>query len=518
MLAVTYVRVSTDEQAIKGLSIPAQIEACEKYAKEHGLTIARTFVDEGETAKTDERDGFQEMVGYCKTNRDVRAVIVYDTSRFARNRYDAALYKRDMEKSEIRVHYASQHIEDTPEGKFLEGILEVFDEHYSLRLAVVVKRGMAESAKRGNWVGGPPYGYRVTRTPEGKRKLEIEPKEAEAVRLVYELFDKGFGCKTIAQKLNEMGYRTRFGKALQANMVKLILKNLAYLGMVVFGRYKGGQHVKRAMLPKENWIIVPGTHEALVSKEQFERVQAEMERRARNRKPGQFRSARRFAGMVTCSHCGRSSTALTGTSKTGVVHFYYGCRTHKTQSTKLCAGLRVRADLFEESIIRAIDEDVFSETNIKTFVEYAKRLAREMDEGRSHEKISIQRKLEAIEGKLMKVIHLVEDDVIDANQAKQRTQQLQAEKAELMERYARVEDALSLKSMIPTQAMLEAARAELRKVVAKAEPRVQREFFRRLIKSINTDGKTAEVTYNLGEFASGVGVRKCINVSAHEES
>lgn len=514
MLAVIYVRVSTDEQAGKGLSIPAQIEACEKYAKEHGIVISRTFVDEGESAKTADRPGFQEMIAYCKANRDVRAVIVYDTSRFARNRYDAALYKRDLEKRDVKLHYASQRIEDTPEGKFLEGVLELFDEHYSKRLTVVVKRGMREAAKRGNWIGGPPYGYRVTRSPEGKRKLEVVPKEAEAVGLVFELFSKGFGCKTIAQKLNESGYRTRFAKAIQANMVKLILKNPAYLGMVIFGRYKGGQHVKSSMVPKEDWIIVPGVHEPLVTKEQFERVQAEMEERAQNRKPGQFRSSRRFAGMVYCAHCGKSSTALTGTSKTGVVYFYYGCRTHKTQSTKLCSGLRVRADLFEESIIRAIDEDVFSESNIRTFVECAKRLAREMDDGRSHEKISIQRKLEAIEGKLMKVIHFVEDDIIDANQAKQRTQQLQAEKAELMERYARIEDALSLKSMIPTQAVLEAVRKELRKLLAEAEPRVQREFFSRLIKSIKTDGKTAEVTYNLGQFASGEKVRKCINVSA----
>jgi site-specific DNA recombinase len=250
MRAVIYARVSTDEQAQKGLSLPAQIEHCQKYAREHGFAVVRIFQDEGESAMSSNRPAFLEAIEYCKAGPQVDALIVYDTSRFARNREDAVVFKRMLEKRGVKVHYASQIISDDPEGKFLEGMLEVIDEHYSRVLGRVSKRGMIESVKRGNWCGGPPYGYRMV-LKGGRRTLEVEPREAEAVRLVFELFQNGFGCKSIAEKLNDKGFRTRFGKPIRTNTIKVIITNPAYTGTTVFNRYKRGRHTRRAERPKE---------------------------------------------------------------------------------------------------------------------------------------------------------------------------------------------------------------------------------------------------------------------------
>ena len=166
--------------------------------------------------------------------------------------------------------------------------------------------------------------------------------------------------------------------------------------------------------------------------------------------------------------------------------------------------MRVRSDLLEEAVIRAIENEVF--------VKYVKTRAAELDNGRSHEKIRIQRKLEGIQGKLRKVALLAEDDTIDADEARRRTKELHSEREQLTEEHARLQDALAFKNTVPTKGMLLATREKLKQLVAEAEPPVQRDWFRRWIVSIKTDGETAEMTYNLGYLASGEGVRNSIHV------
>jgi hypothetical protein len=292
-----------------------------------------------------------------------------------------------------------------------------------------------------------------------------------------------------------------------------MLSNPAYTGLVVFNRRIAGHHSKRAERPKEEWILIQGSHEVLVDKETFSRVQDELKRRGLDRRPGELKTHRKFAGMVQCAHCGETALSVTGTSRWGKLYFYYACRTRTTKSKALCPGLRVRADALEGLMTELIDKRIFSDESIDSFVAYAQAKARELDNGKSHEKIRIQRKLEAIEGKLRKVVLMVEDDVIDPAQAKQRTKELQAERTQLMQDYAKIEDGLAFKSMVPTKTMLLAVRNEMRRIVGEADSRVQRNFYRRFIKSIKTDGKTAEVTYNLGSLMCGDGVRDSGNVS-----
>jgi site-specific DNA recombinase len=506
MLAVIYARVSTEEQAKRGLSIPAQIEASHKYAKEQGLNVVKVFQDEGESALSANRPEFLEMIAYCKTTKDVKAVIVYDTSRFARNRQDAVLFKRDLEKRGVRVHYASQHITDDAEGRFMEGILEVIDEHYSRMLARVVKRGLIASAKKGNWIGGTPIGYKVVKTEQGRRKLEVEPREAEAVRLAVDLFEKGYGCRKIAEQLNDKGFQGRFGKPHSAKGVHGWLTNGVYCGDTIFNRRTQGPN-RREWRPPEEWVIVENTHEPLIDRETFKRLQKELRRRGSERHPGEFKSYRRFAGLMECSHCGKTAQAETGTGRHGTLDYYYACRTFRMRSKKLCAGFRVRSDEIEGKVIQAIDSEVFSDKNIEGTLTSLKEKLGEIGRERAGEKIRIQRKLEGIRRKLRQVILLAEDSLIDREEAGRRTRELQEERGDLEAMSARLDEGLKMKDLVLSKAALEAARKELHELIAGAEPRVQREFFRKFVRSIRTDGSSVEMTYNLGSFFGGEGVR-----------
>lgn len=184
--AVIYLRVSTDRQAEKDLSLPTQREACERFAREQGLSVVKVFEDAGESARTSDRPAFLEMIDFCLAygkSLNIKAVICLDTSRFARNRYDAVVYKKQLEKKGIKVLFGSQPIGEGVEGQMLEAILEAYDEFYSKRLSLNIIRGMEENARRG-FVNGArlPFGYRLINCPT-KRETPRESWKLRIVRL-----------------------------------------------------------------------------------------------------------------------------------------------------------------------------------------------------------------------------------------------------------------------------------------------------------------------------------------------
>ena len=119
MKAVIYSRCSTGRQAEKELSIPAQEKICRKYALDAGYELDRAFSDEGQSATTDNRPGFLDAIEYVKDRKSkISAFVCYDTSRFARNREDAIVYKKLLRSSGVKVLYATQSFSDHPDGAF----------------------------------------------------------------------------------------------------------------------------------------------------------------------------------------------------------------------------------------------------------------------------------------------------------------------------------------------------------------------------------------------------------------
>ena len=185
--AVIYLRVSTDRQAEKDLSLPTQREACERFARERDLRVVKIFEDAGESARTSDRPAFLEMIDFCMVHGkalDIKAVICWDTSRFARNRYDAIICKKQLIKKGIKVLFASQPIGDGAEGQLLEGFLELVDEFYSKQLSRNIIRGMEENARRG-FVNGsrPPFGYQFIKKSLTKREISRQSWKLWSQRL-----------------------------------------------------------------------------------------------------------------------------------------------------------------------------------------------------------------------------------------------------------------------------------------------------------------------------------------------
>lgn len=292
--AALYVRVSTEEQAQEGLSIDAQLKALRQYCRDHHYEIAETFVDAGESARTDKRPGFQRMIAGAKQKpKPFDVILVHKMDRFARNREDSAVYKALLRKElGIDVVSMTERFDDTPTGKLTEGIMEVIAEFYSANLAHEVLKGMREKAERGQALGLAPLGYRIA--PGGK--FEILEDEALVVRWIFDSYVvKQLGLNRIARFLRENGL-TEFGRAggkfrWSAQGVKVILTNRTYLGE--FHWQPRGDATP---------IVVSGSHPAIVDSGVFMAAQKRLaqNRRDRHTRWGEYL----LRGFGRCALCG----------------------------------------------------------------------------------------------------------------------------------------------------------------------------------------------------------------------
>ena len=141
--AVAYARFSSENQ--RDESIDAQIRAMKEYAERVGLPIIRFYIDKARSGTNDDRDEFQQMIA-DSGRKEFQFVIVHKFDRFARNRRDSMGYRVELSKNGVNVVSVLESFdEDTPEGKLMEGMVELLAEFYSLNLAREVKKGLKKT-------------------------------------------------------------------------------------------------------------------------------------------------------------------------------------------------------------------------------------------------------------------------------------------------------------------------------------------------------------------------------------
>lgn len=254
MLVALYARVSSERQAERDLSIPAQLSALREYALAQGHEVIQEFIDEAESAQSADRPAFQQMIALAKQRPpSFEAILVWKLSRFARNREDAVIYKGLLRRQGVQLISITEPTDDTPTGRLLEGFLEVMDEFYSANLGAEVVRGMREAASRGQLVGGQvPVGYRKTEATNGANDqvhLEPDPEWAPVVRRIFHLCaDEHLSLRHIGKKLMAEGLPTPTGGTWSSSTLRHILSNELYLGHMVWNRHdrRGKGHRKRS--------------------------------------------------------------------------------------------------------------------------------------------------------------------------------------------------------------------------------------------------------------------------------
>lgn len=301
--ACAYIRVSTDKQ--EELSPDAQKRLIIDYCKKNGYTITNEniFIENGISGKkADKRPEFKRMIAIAKSKEHpFDVILVWKFSRFARNQEESIVYKSMLKKANVDVVSVSEPVIDGPFGSLIERIIEWMDEYYSIRLSGEVIRGMTEKALRGGYNAQPPLGYRKnsdTGVPE------IYEPEAVIVRNIFDHISQGMSLIDTARSINDMGFHTRRGNTFEQRTVRYIIENPFYYGYVRWNRQNHSEHTIK---DKSEWIIVPGTHPALINKESWDFANEQLIKISRPYKERGTSGIKHWlSGVVKCSSCGSS--------------------------------------------------------------------------------------------------------------------------------------------------------------------------------------------------------------------
>lgn len=299
-IAAAYIRVSTDDQV--EYSPDSQLKNIRNYAKSHGYIVPDDyiFIDEGISGKnTSKRPEFNRMIGTAKLKpKPFDAILLWKFSRFARNREDSIVYKSMLRKQlGIDVISISESVGDDKMSIIFEAMIEAMDEYYSINLAEEVKRGMLERVTRGEAVSIAPFGYKMV-----DKKLIIDPDTAPIVKMIFTEFIAGDNKTHLARKLNNMGIKTNRGNDWDNRGIEYILNNPVYIGKI---RWTPTGKAKRDYNNPDT-MIVDGSHEAIISYEDFEKVKKRINEVTRTHKKYARQTPCNFMlrGMVRCSNCG----------------------------------------------------------------------------------------------------------------------------------------------------------------------------------------------------------------------
>lgn len=389
--AAVYLRVSSEMQVEIGSSLPSQLAAIEEYARKNGYQILpeHTYSDDGVSAKTADRPDFQRMISAAKKdNPPFQAILCYDNSRFARSREDAIVFKALLRRRGINLKFVKQDFEDSPMGRFMEGMIEIVDQWYSENLAIETKRGQQQNAKDGYSTGGrPPYGLRrvVTQNTFGanKARWEPDPETSLIVKRIYEMYIGGMGYKAIAYALNEESIPAPSGGLWLDNTLYYILhKNQpAYLGKQIYGREKARTSaIAGKFMPEESWIVKENAWEPIITVEMALAADAKRSKKtARKIRQAPEKKPFILTGKVYCGQCGAALTGSTGTGKRKS-YDYYRCNKNKSSGPAACKLRNVPQQRLEDAVIEAIRRYLSDETYLKSVYDDHRRRALEMSE------------------------------------------------------------------------------------------------------------------------------------------
>ena len=374
---VRYARFSSDNQREE--SIDAQLRAIDKDFEEAGIICVGTYIDIAKSATTDRRPEFQKMIAdSAKGLFDV--VGVHKINRWARNRYDAAFYKRKLKMNGVKIRYAVEKIDDSPEMIMLEAMLEGYAEFFSKDLAREVRKGMYENALKCQHTGGrPAYGFRVD--PETKKYL-IDEKRAPAVYHYFEGVLLSKSNEQIAAELNEMGYRTQTGRKFTKNSFDGWATNEKYDGVYTWDlsaeKREDGSRNSHSKKPVEQQLRIPGGMPRIIPHEMFVQVGEIM--KVRKREPGRMKAKIVYllTGKIVCGKCGSQYSGNSYRNKKSseeTLLTYYKC-------SGKCGNTSVRKDDIEAVAIDHLVKTVLTNEGIEEVVDRVQKLyAKEKEEG-----------------------------------------------------------------------------------------------------------------------------------------
>lgn len=400
--AAIYLRVSTEEQAKEGYSIPAQKERLTQYCHMQGWDIYDYYMDEGVSAKNLDRPELQRLLRDVRDGR-LDVVLVFRLDRLTRSLIDLFQLLQTFEDYKVGFKSATEVFDTTTAiGRLFIAIIAALAQWERENLAERVKVAMEEKVRQGLFHGGaPPFGYNLD---EGR--LYINEEQAHIVRFIFNNYSKGDTLEGIKYKLTKMGVKSPTGIGWNTTTINLMLKNPIYIGRMRWN-----------MDDPDNYFEVETDFPWVVSEELFEEVQ----RVAQSRKkygPRSVKSEFVFTGKLFCPLCGR---VLVGQSnkKDGRPYNYYRCKGREEKGEFKCHFTSIRDTAVEHKfleVLRHLKDNAAALEAAATIVEPS-------DSEHTHEMNQLQKEIEKIKNNRVKWQRAYAEDVITMDDLRERTQE-----------------------------------------------------------------------------------------------
>ena len=330
------------------------------------------YVDDGHTGTDAERENFQRLLSDVMSGK-INCVIVKDLSRFARNYSDAgSLIDNLFVQMGVRFISLAENVDSYLDPDSVSDIkvpiTNVMNDNYCFQTSKKIRQVFDYKRRSGQYIGSfAPFGY--VKDSKDKHQLVVDPDAAETVKLIYSMFLQGSSKRAIALYLNEHGipspsaYRRLKGLPVSsgvgdnpmwsARMIHEVLTNEIYTGDLVQGRHRVKSYKVHQIeaVPEEDWVRVPSTHEAIISRETFDKVQGLLKRDTRTSPQG--REVHLFSGFLRCADCGKALTRSTSGK-----YVYYACSTYKNRSRTACTMHSIKHNHLEAAVLFAIQQQV----------------------------------------------------------------------------------------------------------------------------------------------------------------
>lgn len=369
---ILYIRLSKEDgEQGESNSVGNQRDLIQEYVKHHAdLMIVSERVDDGYSGVTFDRPGFLAMISDLRDGK-ADCVIVKDLSRFGRNYIEVGRYLEQIFPiMGIRFVAINDQIDTAKDATYADGILVPFknlmNDAYCRDISIKIRTQLAIRKKRGDFVAAfAPFGYRRSQTQ--KHKLEIDPVAADIVKMIFRARLAGHNNHIIAKQLNDAGlpapstyknmcniqYKTPFQQSIYPQWthtaVGRILENEVYVGTMVQGKNTTLSYKlkERQEVPKDQWMRVENTHEAIIPKELFIIIQEMMARDTRT--PPYGGGVHLLSGMMKCATCGGNMVRRAMTSR-GKTYVYFACSTNKNDKNA-CTNHRISEKLVEDALL-----------------------------------------------------------------------------------------------------------------------------------------------------------------------
>ncbi|MFY9294937.1 MAG: recombinase family protein [Methylorubrum rhodinum] len=419
-----YLRVSTGRQAESDLSIPDQRKQVLAFCAAKGWPVVGEYVEPGASATDDNRPAFQKMIERASDDdHPFDVIVVHSYSRFFRDSFGLEMYVRRLAKVGVRLISITQELGDDPAQVMMRQVIALFDEYQSKENAKHVLRAMKENARQGFYNGAPlPLGYTIVEVEKRgariKKRLAVDPVEAETVELIFRLYRHGdgssgpLGVKALTCHLNEGGYRTRAGARFGVATVHGILTNRVYIGEWVFNR-----RCSKTLAQKPKAEQIPIAVPAIIDLAEFEAVQATLKAHNPRTTPARVVTGPiLLTGLATCTTCNGPMTLRTGTSKSGQVHKYYSCSTHGRQGKTGCTGRSIRMDTLDTLVTDHLVAELLQPDRLRATLSSLWSLRAEKSAQVDGRVAALRSEVIGAEEKLKRLYRMVEEGVTDLDE------------------------------------------------------------------------------------------------------